>query len=209
MKIIIIIAGLFLYSCNVFGSSVGPKKNGFLEKLDYMSFVEKYLGYYDVSDEELEQLKLLSVREFNMFGKKGLLVCFQGGDTKEFLPEPQPYGFFVSKKVKYDTGGGDYLCELNDYIKKGNSDYEVMRKVTARYPSVDKQSGIEGNVILEYAIDQSGKAKNVWVVKEGPNPRFTQSAIEALSQFKYKPRIINGVPRSVYGIRQNFKFRIQ
>ncbi|TVZ41926.1 TonB family protein [Alteromonadaceae bacterium 2753L.S.0a.02] len=206
MNSLFMAAFLVMFSFGVLASPVGPQKNGLLEKLDYMAFVKQYLGYYDVSGEDLTQINVLSVREFKLFGKKGLLVCFVGGDNKKFLPEPQPYGLFVSKKIKYDTGGGQYLCDQNKYIKKDNSDYKVIKKVKPIYPVEDLENTIVGNVILEYAIDEKGKAKEIWVVKEGPNPRFTKSAIMALSKFEYQPRIIDGVPRSVYGVRQNIIF---
>jgi len=64
-------------------------------------------------------------------------------------------------------------------------------------------------VVLEYAVGEDGGAKDIWVVKEGPNPRFTKAAIEALSLFEYKPRIIDGKPLRVYGVRQNIKFELR
>ena len=51
----------------------------------------------------------------------------------------------------------------------------------------------------------SGSADTVFVV-ESSSPIFEAAALEAASKFKYKPRLINGNPVAVPGVRNRITF---
>jgi TonB family protein len=84
-------------------------------------------------------------------------------------------------------------------------DYLPIVKVAPIYPSVALSRGIEGYVVLEFTISRSGAVKNV-VVVESSNPAFEQAATEAANKFKYSPRIIDGKPVEVEGVRNRVTF---
>jgi protein TonB len=87
----------------------------------------------------------------------------------------------------------------------GEGDYLPIVKVAPIYPSVALSRGIEGYVVLEFTISRSGAVKNV-VVVESSNPAFEQAATEAANKFKYSPRIIDGKPVEVEGVRNRVTF---
>lgn len=60
------------------------------------------------------------------------------------------------------------------------------------YPDEAKAAGIQGSVVLHAVISKSGTVENVTVVS-GPH-ELRQSAIDAVSQWKYNPRLKDGQP---------------
>jgi protein TonB len=58
------------------------------------------------------------------------------------------------------------------------------------YPMVAKQTHIEGDVVINTLIDQSGKVTNMKVVS-GP-PILRQAAVDALRKWKYEPSQLDG-----------------
>jgi protein TonB len=67
--------------------------------------------------------------------------------------------------------------------------------VTPAYPPDAKQNRIQGTVRLEVLIDKDGHVSNV-TVSSGP-AELTQSAAEAVTQWVYRPTLLNGKPVSV------------
>ncbi len=58
------------------------------------------------------------------------------------------------------------------------------------YPPEAKQARIQGVVILEVIIDKTGAVEQVNVVKG--EPELTQAAVDAVSQWRYEPVLLNG-----------------
>jgi protein TonB len=63
------------------------------------------------------------------------------------------------------------------------------------YPSIARQTGVEGNVVIETVVDETGRVASMKVVS-GP-PMLRQAALDALRQWKYEPSLLNGQPVSV------------
>lgn len=53
---------------------------------------------------------------------------------------------------------------------------------------------IEGYVILQFDVTETGSVENPLVIEANPPNVFDQSAINAAKQFKYKPAYVNGKP---------------
>jgi protein TonB len=67
--------------------------------------------------------------------------------------------------------------------------------VTPAYPADAKQNRIQGTVRLEVMIDKDGHVSNV-TVASGP-AELTQAASDAVSQWVYRPTLLNGKPVTV------------
>jgi len=67
--------------------------------------------------------------------------------------------------------------------------------VTPVYPAEAKENRIQGTVKLEITIDKEGHVGPMSVVS-GP-PELIHSATDAVSQWVYKPTLLNGEPVSV------------
>lgn len=81
-------------------------------------------------------------------------------------------------------------------------------RVLPRYPSRALSRGIEGWVLLEFAIDQIGQAMDPIVIDSDPKGTFDRSAINAVKKWKYRPMVEKGKPAIRYGVRQMVSFQI-
>ena len=66
-------------------------------------------------------------------------------------------------------------------------------KVAPIYPVEALSKGQEGWVLVEFAVDKNGVPSNLKVVDSSPEGVFDRAAMKAASQFRYKPRVVDGV----------------
>ena len=83
----------------------------------------------------------------------------------------------------------------------------VMR-VDPVYPMEAAKQGIEGSVVLQFDITESGETDNINIVDSFPEGTFDKSAINALSQWQYKPRIQGGVAQRQTALRVQLDYRL-
>lgn len=81
-------------------------------------------------------------------------------------------------------------------------------RVLPRYPSRALSRGIEGWVLLEFAINELGQAIEPVVVDADPRGVFDRSAINAVKKWKYRPMMEDGKPAVRPGVRQLISFNI-
>jgi len=80
-------------------------------------------------------------------------------------------------------------------VSSGVASGNLINKVQPTYPPIARTNRIAGQVVLHALISKSGKIENLQVVSG--HPMLTQSAIEAVRQWKYKPYLLNGEPVEV------------
>ena len=99
---------------------------------------------------------------------------------------------------------------LADDLGSGGSDRDVvpMVRVEPQYPMSAKQKGIEGWVELVYTITKLGTVTDIIVTAANAGTIFNRSAIQAVSKWKYNPKIENGVAVERPGVRQRIKFQL-
>ena len=88
-----------------------------------------------------------------------------------------------------------------------DGEYLPIVKVAPVYPSRALSRGLEGHVIVEFTVTQTGAVKDVFVV-ESTSSLFERAAVEAAYKFKYKPRVIDGAAVEVPGVRNKITFEI-
>jgi protein TonB len=71
----------------------------------------------------------------------------------------------------------------------------LVEKVLPAYPSIAKETHTEGVVVLQATISKSGTIENLRV-ESGP-PMLRQAALEAVSNWRYRPYLLNGKPVEV------------
>lgn len=71
----------------------------------------------------------------------------------------------------------------------------LLRQVQPTYPPLAKTARIQGPVILEAVISKAGAIENLRVIS-GP-PLLVKAAIEAVSEWRYRPYILNNEPVEV------------
>ncbi len=94
-------------------------------------------------------------------------------------------------------------------VFKADGEYLPIVKVEPVYPRRAQQRGIEGYVLLEFTVTTSGAVRDPVVVEAKPPGIFDRSAIQAALKFKYRPKVANGEPMEVSGVRNLIKFEIE
>jgi len=80
----------------------------------------------------------------------------------------------------------------------------LISSVLPVYPLAARQTGVEGEVIVNTTIDKNGSVVGVHVIS-GP-PLLRQAALDALRRWKYDPSRLNGQPVAVE-MQVTIKFR--
>jgi periplasmic protein TonB len=71
----------------------------------------------------------------------------------------------------------------------------LLNKVQPVYPPIAKAARVQGKVILQAQISKNGTIEGLKVISG--HPMLTQSALDAVSRWRYKPYILNGEPVEV------------
>jgi len=71
----------------------------------------------------------------------------------------------------------------------------LIKKVEPVYPEIARQAGVEGIVICEAETDSNGRVARIKVLRS--IPLLDQAAVDAVKQWIYEPKIIDGEPRGV------------
>jgi len=77
-------------------------------------------------------------------------------------------------------------------VSSGVSLANRTKLVVPIYPQAAKQVGLEGAVRMDVAIDKEGKVAQITVLS-GPT-ELLESAVTAVSQWEYRPTLLNGQP---------------
>jgi TonB family protein len=73
----------------------------------------------------------------------------------------------------------------------------LITKVQPVYPESARSAGVSGTVILHAIISQDGKPLSLRVMNSQVDPDLARSAVEAVSQWRYTPTLLNGEPIEV------------
>ena len=91
------------------------------------------------------------------------------------------------------AGGGPFLGNwAGNPLAEG--DVLPIVRIDPQWPREALVEGIEGYVVVEVTIGADGSVKDVRVIQSEPKRMFDRNVIRAVLKWKFKPRIINGVP---------------
>ena len=86
--------------------------------------------------------------------------------------------------------------------------YLPISKQAPDYPLRALDKGIEGDCTVEYSVTPQGKVDNPKVVGNC-HPAFIRPSLVAAATFRYQPRLVDGQPVTVPGVRNTFHYKIQ
>ena len=89
-----------------------------------------------------------------------------------------------------------------------DGEYLPIVKVAPIYPRRAQTRGIEGYVLLEFVVTSTGAVRDPQVIEAKPPGIFDRAAINAALKFKYKPKVVNGEPIEVAGVRNRITFEL-
>ena len=161
-------------------------------------------------------------------GAKGKLLDFvrleedQDLQTKQRKPKPppppdepppdMPKPEFESSDISQGVDVGAVDVDVNLNVEGGgfSSDgaYLPIVKVNPQYPRRAQTRGIEGYVLLEYIVTKTGAVRDPVVIEAKPPGIFNRAAINAALKYKYKPKVVNGEPIDVAGVKTRITFEM-
>jgi protein TonB len=105
----------------------------------------------------------------------------------------------VAADVQVGGPGGMNIAE---------GDYLPIVRVAPVYPARALSRGIEGYVDMMFTVTTTGTVKDP-VVTYSTSSLFDRAATRAVLKFKYKPRVVDGVPVEVPGVKTRISFQIE
>lgn len=129
--------------------------------------------------------------------------------TKVIIPPRLTTGSGTGQKVGVRfpatvTGENTYTYTPQQYV---DGPLAAIVRVSPTYPPSMNARGLEGYVVVRFDVLSDGSVANV-VVVESSHSGFNKAAIKAAERFKFKPRVVDGVPLASTGIQNLFRFRM-
>lgn len=91
-----------------------------------------------------------------------------------------------------DSSDSDKLLRVRGTVAQAN----LLKKVQPVYPMPAKLAHVQGTVTLEATISKEGIPEDLRVLSS-PSDDLTQSALEAVRQWRYRPTLLNGQPEAI------------
>ena len=87
-------------------------------------------------------------------------------------------------------------------------DYLPIVRVAPVYPARALSRGLEGFVDLSFTVTTTGTVKDP-IVLQSTSSLFERAAVRAVLKFKYKPRVVDGIPVEVPGVKTRISFQLE
>lgn len=87
-------------------------------------------------------------------------------------------------------------------------DYLPIVRVAPVYPARALSRGLEGFVDMSFTVTSAGTVKDP-IVLQSTSSLFERAATRAVLKFKYKPRVVDGVPVEVSGVKTRITFQLE
>ena len=71
---------------------------------------------------------------------------------------------------------------------------KIITRVQPIYPQRAKDAGAQGTVLLHAVVSKDGRPLSLQVLSSQVNPDLARAAVEAVSQWRYQPTLLNGEP---------------
>lgn len=129
-------------------------------------------------------------------------------ETPSLKPPEDSYIRSAPTAIRLQAGNDP--TPVHDRFTLEISDNPLINIMAVRpvYPAAAARMGMDGLVIVEFDVTESGAVTNV-VVIESSSRYFNQAAINAAYRFRYKARMVDGTPVVTSGIRKQFRFAME
>jgi protein TonB len=124
------------------------------------------------------------------------------------MPKPDFETSDSNQGVSMDAVDVDVSLNVEGGGFSSDGDYLPIVKVAPQYPRRAQTRGIEGFVLLEYIVTKTGAVRDPVVIDAKPPGIFNRAAINAALKYKYKPKVVNGEPIDVAGVKTRITFEM-
>jgi protein TonB len=81
-------------------------------------------------------------------------------------------------------------------------------RIDPKYPPEAARDGKEGWVELSFTINEVGGVEDVEVIEADPKRIFDREAKRALRKWKYRPKVVDGIPERQPGLKVRLDFTL-
>jgi len=100
------------------------------------------------------------------------------------------------------------IVVAGEKVEDVSGDAIPMVVIEPRYPKKALMEGVEGEVRFEFTVSKSGKVVEPTVIHSIPEGIFERNAKKAISEWKFKPRLVNGKAVEQSGMRYTMEFKL-
>lgn len=135
-------------------------------------------------------------------------------EVPDELPPPTMDNVDVDTGISTNVATGDIKVDVGiGSINLNEGEYLPIVKVAPTYPRRAASRGIQGYVIVEFTVTETGATEGCTVLeamtsKGNPTTIFNSAACRAAGKFKYKPRVKDGVAEKVYNVPNKITFKL-
>ncbi len=151
----------------------------YILQIDKPGFATLYREFTVQPDSEVERGLVLKAATGNANGNDALVPLAQSLQQHETATSTEP-------------AGSARLLRVGGQVAQSN----LITKVQPIYPASAKAARLQGTVELEVAISKEGVPEDIRVISS-PGDDLTQSALEAVRQWRYRPTLLNGEPIAI------------
>jgi TonB family protein len=103
----------------------------------------------------------------------------------------------------------EHVLELGRLVRFSENQALVpLFRVEAEYPARDLEAGRQGRVIVGFTVDRNGRPKDLFIVSSDVTESMQQAAMDAVSRYRYAPRVVDGSPVDVPNVSTSITFNI-
>ena len=106
-----------------------------------------------------------------------------------------------------EAGGANTGFKLGNMMTRDGDATPIVR-IEPQYPIAAARDGKEGWVQLSFTINALGGVEDVKVIEAQPKRVFDKEARRALRRWKYKPKVVDGVPQRQPGLTVQLDFKM-
>jgi len=123
------------------------------------------------------------------------------------IPQQSTFDIDTSISVNFAPVAAMNIGVGNMNVSDG--EYLPIVKVAPIYPRRAQSRGIQGYCIIEYTVTKAGAIRDAQALECKPKGFFERASLKAAEKFKYKPRIVDGEPIEVSGVRNKFTYTLE
>jgi protein TonB len=82
-------------------------------------------------------------------------------------------------------------------------------KVPPQYPQAALSKGVEGYVDVMFDVTELGTTDNIRIIAYEPSSVFNRSVIKAITNWKFKPNVVDGAPVRTQDVRDRVRFNLE
>lgn len=98
--------------------------------------------------------------------------------------------------------------ETVEEVVPASDEYLPIVVIQPQYPNQALQERIEGWAQVSFTVDESGSVVDPVIVESSPEGIFDEVSLQAVSRFKFQPRVVDGNAVRTPGVRYVFRFNL-